>query len=111
MIEIIDENTIRTSPWGIVRFKLAPKGRNDRWICSHCLLLRSQTEEECGQIPCCASRRSDGLNGYFYTGLGNYAGHFISILYESLHFSCPSHTLSNTILDNPHHQCNLSHTI
>ena len=65
MIEIIDENTIRTSLWGIVRFKLAPKGRNDRWICSHCLLLRSQTEEECGQIPCCASRRSDGLNGYF----------------------------------------------
>ena len=65
MIEIIDEDTIRTSHWGIVRFKLAPKGRNAEWVCRHCLFLRSQTDEDCGQIPCRASRRSDGLNGYF----------------------------------------------
>ena len=28
MIEIIDEDTIRSSDWGIVRFKPAPKGKN-----------------------------------------------------------------------------------
>ena len=31
MIEIIDEDTIRSSDWGIVRFKPAPKGKNGEW--------------------------------------------------------------------------------
>ena len=65
MIEIIDEDTIRSSDWGIVRFKPAPKGKNGQWICRHCLFLRSMTDEECAPIPCRSGVREDKLNGYF----------------------------------------------
>ncbi len=65
MIEIIDEDTIRTSNFGIVHFKPAPKDKKGDWMCHHCLFLRSLTDEECVPIPCRTQKRKDGLNGYF----------------------------------------------
>lgn len=65
MIEIIDEDTVRSSDWGITHFVPSPKGKKNDWICRHCLFYRSQSLEECEQIPCRSDERTDGQNGYF----------------------------------------------
>lgn len=65
MNRIIDENTVKSSLWGVCRFAPVPKGKNEAWACAHCILHRSQSFEECELIPCRAFQRTDGVNGYF----------------------------------------------
>lgn len=65
MNKVIDENTVKSSLWGVCRFYPAPKNKSEAWACLHCIFHRSQSFEECELIPCRAFQRSDGLNGFF----------------------------------------------